>query len=300
MSAKLPTTETPRPSRLVLLSLLATVHCSAVLGIHEAACAGGCDDAGVRSGETSEEEVQQSSDVSDPNAPGPRGSEASSSSGLPASLEGAPPTSDLAPSGLIDIITSACADQAAGEPFCVVNHRVICNEAGAPDRVSVCADADHCLRGAGPDCANCSEAEGGACGMAGCAPDQRRCQGRQLQVCNADGTGFVLERECANEVSCDLDAGCTAAECTPNQRRCRGETLEVCDLTGTFVLQEQCPSGTTCNADQGCVGGACAANERRCQGANLQQCNGARTRFETIQACGKANLCDRAAARCIQ
>jgi hypothetical protein len=143
---------------------------------------------------------------------------------------------------------------------------VICNDEGAPDIVRVCADADHCLRGTGPDCAICSESEGGACSPPACDPGE----------------------------------GCAAAECTPNQRRCRGETLEVCDATGAFVLQEQCPSRTTCSADQGCVASACAANERRCQGANLQQCNEARTRFETIQTCGRANQCDRAAGRCIE
>jgi hypothetical protein len=254
MSAKLATTAAPRPSPLVFLSLLATVQCNTVLGIHEAACVGECDDAGARSGEMSEEEAPPSGGVPASNASGPEESDALPNTGVPASLEGVLPTSDPAPTGLVDIITSACADQAPGEPFCVVNHRVICNEEGTPDIVNVCADAEHCLRGTGPDCAICSEAEGGACNRPACAP---------------------------------------------NERRCRGEALEVCDSTGTFVLQEQCPSRTTCDADQGCVGGACAANERRCQGDKLQQCNEARTRFETIQTCGRANRCDRAAGRCI-
>jgi hypothetical protein len=300
MSAKSATTRAPRPSLLVMLSFLATAHCNAVLGIHEAACVGECDDADAESDEMSEEHGQPGEGVPASNTSEPYPADAVPNTGVPTSLEGVLPTSDPAPTGLVDIIASACADQAPGEPFCVVNHRVICNEEGAPDIVRVCADAEHCLRGTGPDCATCSEGGGGACSTPACAPDQRRCQGKQLQVCNADGTGFVLEQECANELSCDTGEGCAAAECTPNQRRCRGETLEVCDSTGTFVLLEQCPSRTTCSADQGCVGGACAANERRCQGDKLQQCNEARTRFETIQTCGNANQCDRAAGRCIE
>lgn len=308
MSPKVPI-EAPRPGMLGFCIWLATAHCNAVLGIHEAGCVGECDDAGALAGDMSEEGLQPIDGVPAPNVSGSRGSAGSPNAGVPTSLDGmlpapdpvptdpAPP--DPAPPGLVDIITSACADQVAGEPFCVVNHRVVCNDEGVPDSVSVCADAEHCLQGTGPDCALCTEADG-ACGTAACAPDQRRCQGRQLQVCNADRSGFVLEQECAHEVSCDPDAGCAAAECTPNQRRCRGETLEVCGATGTFILQEQCASGTTCSADQGCVGDACAADERRCQGANLQQCNEARTAFETIQRCGNANQCDEAAARCIE
>jgi hypothetical protein len=255
MSAKLATTEAPRPSLIVLLSLLATVRCNAVLGIHGADCVGECEDAGARWGELSEEEAPPSEAVPASNASGPKESEASANTDFPTSLEGVLPTSDPAATGLVDIITSACAEQAPGEPFCVVNHRVICNEEGSPDIVSVCADAEHCLRGTGPDCAICSEAEGGACSRPVCVPDERRC---------------------------------------------RGETLEVCDSTGTFVLLEQCSGRTTCSADQGCVGDACAANERRCQGDKLQQCNEARTRFETIQTCGRANRCDGAAGRCIE
>jgi hypothetical protein len=322
MSMKLPTTAAPRPSMLVFWSLLATVHCNGILGIQEADCAGECHDAGARSGEVLEEkpepsdsapipnasgssemleeELPPSEGVPTPNPSGSSGTAASPDTGAPASLDGRVPTSDPAPTGLVDIITAACADQVTGEPFCVVNHRVICNEAGAPDSVSVCTDADHCLRGSGPDCAICSDADDGACGGPVCAANQRRCQDGQLQVCNADGSGFLLEQQCTNEASCDPDTGCAAPECTPDQRRCRGDTLEVCDSSGTFILQEQCASGTTCSEEQGCVGGACAANERRCQGANLQQCNEERTRFETIQSCGNANLCDAAAARCIE
>jgi hypothetical protein len=300
MTVKVPTTDGRRPSVLVFLTCLATVHCNAVLGIHEAGCFGECDEAGARAGAVADEELQPSDGVPAANASDAGGPTAPSDTGLPTSLEGMLPTTDAGSTGLVGIIASACADQVAGRPFCVVNQRVVCSEEGAPASVEACADAEHCLRGTGPYCASCSEADDGACGRPVCAPRQRRCQGRELQVCNADGSGFVLEQECADELSCDADAGCTVAECTPNQRRCRGEALEVCDSTGTFVVLEQCARGTTCSADQGCVGGVCAANERRCRGANLQQCNEAGTRFETIQRCGKASQCDEAAARCIE
>ncbi|HTV20855.1 MAG TPA: hypothetical protein VMG12_19355, partial [Polyangiaceae bacterium] len=40
-----------------------------------------------------------------------------------------------------------------------------------------------------------------------CAPDQHRCQGANLQVCNADRTGFSLEEECNSAAQCDAEAG---------------------------------------------------------------------------------------------
>jgi hypothetical protein len=251
MSAKLATTDAPRPSLLVSLTLVATVHCNAVLGIHEADCVGECDDAGARSAEMSEEEAAPSEAVPASNASGPEESDASPDIGVPATLEGVLPTSDPAPTGLVDIITSACADQAPGEPFCVVNHRVICNEEGAPDIVNVCADAEHCLRGTGADCAICSEAEGGACSRPACAPDERRCRGEALEVCDSTGT-FVVQEQCPSGTTCNADQGCVGGACAGNERRCQGGKLQQCNEAGTgFETIQNCGGGNRCDGAAG-------------------------------------------------
>jgi hypothetical protein len=295
--------------------LLVTVGCNLVLGIDEAACSGACDAADAAAGAVSVKDVLPggrlpSAGAADAGEPGGQ-----LDTGMPASLDGVarkpldtpstndpdtPSTNDPAPAGLLDIIASACIGQAAGEPFCVVNQRVICNEEGRPDSVTVCADADDCLRGSGADCAACADAEAGGC-LPACAANERRCEGGQLQVCNADRTGFVLQQECGDAMSCDPVGGCRLAACAPEQRRCAGDTLEVCNATGTgFAVQERCPDETTCSPDQGCVRSSCRGGEWRCQGKNLQQCDETRARFEKVQNCGSASLCDAAAGRCIQ
>jgi hypothetical protein len=91
-----------------------------------------------------------------------------------------------------------------------------------------------------------------------CSADQRRCQGAQLQVCNANRTGFVLDEQCASPALCDAEGGsCEPPACAPNQRRCQGATLQVCNANRTgFVTEQQCNNANQCDAEAGvCRGG---------------------------------------------
>jgi hypothetical protein len=135
------------------------------------------------------------------------------------------------------------------------------------------------------------DARAGVCRQPACAPNERRCQGSQLTLCNADRTGFAAVEQCTSAANCDPVSGCRTATCGINELRCAGSALQQCnaDRTG-FDLLADCGNPELCDAADGrcnlCVPGA-----RRCAGAATVAVCAASGLTEDNIACGLLEAC---------
>lgn len=75
-------------------------------------------------------------------------------------------------------------------------------------------EAGECSRGSEPEC-----------GVDVCTPGERRCRGKRLELCNAEGTAFMELERCESKASCSADEGCVEDACAPDERRCRRDEL---------------------------------------------------------------------------
>lgn len=133
-----------------------------------------------------------------------------------------------------------------------------------------------------------------------------RCEGAQVEVCNLEGTGYVIEKLCATAALCRTSGGgsCEPPACETDAKRCTGAAFEQCNPGRTaWEKKNDCASEALCRADgsgdagAGCQAPACAAGERHCNydcptapGTDcIQKCKADRTAYETEIGC--ANQC---------
>jgi hypothetical protein len=146
--------------------------------------------------------------------------------------------------------------------------------------------------------ADCVDAGVGPCAEGRCVPDQLRCDGDLLEVCDSSGKKWALIEQCASVGLCDASAGvCRAAVCDVREHQCTetGELL-VCNTERTgFEHVAQCSSPAFCNAVRGqerCEEAICDAGARRCNGAQLEACRQDQMGYSPVQpACTSAALC---------
>jgi hypothetical protein len=132
-----------------------------------------------------------------------------------------------------------------GVPRCTAGQRR-CTAQGAP-AVEAC-DA----QGAWYVISQCPQAcSMGACtASAACNAGTVRCNGSNIEICNASGTAWLYNQTCA--VSC-MGGVCTGP-CTPNELRCNGNVPETCNAGGSAWV-----AGMTCANE--CYRGACTQND---------------------------------------
>jgi hypothetical protein len=77
-----------------------------------------------------------------------------------------------------------------------------------------------------------------------------RCNGNNIEICNASGTAWLYNQTCA--VSCS--SGVCTGPCTPNQKRCNGRVPETCNVGGSaWVAAQSCMNE--------CYNGECTQND---------------------------------------
>ncbi len=125
-----------------------------------------------------------------------------------------------------------------------------------------------------------------------CEPGMRFCQGSELWVCNAEGSGLDMTMCPGN-----CDEGECIEPCTPNTSRCLTvSTLEICTIQGLAVTQE-CENGC---ADGACQDqSSCKPGEVLCDkvGNKLIKCNSFGTDYFTVEVCD--NTCSEDTNECI-
>jgi len=135
-----------------------------------------------------------------------------------------------------------------------------------------------------------------------CMPNDRRCDGAVLQICNSLQTGWDAVATCASAALCDkTKTACVAPTCTAGAKRCNGAQPEVCkaDLTGWTASGTACASSALCNTTTFlCNPKVCNAGDKKCMGAQPMICNADFTAYIANGAVCPV-MCDAPTASCI-
>ncbi|HEX6272860.1 MAG TPA: hypothetical protein VFZ53_07470 [Polyangiaceae bacterium] len=165
-------------------------------------------------------------------------------------------TSD--PTGRCAVVPDECRGRTPGEAFCEGATRTVCGADLVTTVSTECDSVQHCALATGPDCA-------------ACLPNEHRCTGDVLEVCDDERSAFDVVEECLDE-PCNADAGaCTTLACvTVGERRCMGDRLEACnsDRSG-FDLVDTCEPGLCDPVSLECD--ACVRGERTCADDGTQR-----------------------------
>ncbi len=167
-------------------------------------------------------------------------------------------------------------------------------------------------------CTDCGCPSGNFCNNNRCcsciANEDRRCNGAQIQVCNADCTGWTTEQTCSSTQTCKKTASGSLAcvnlcenDCTTEgQKRCNGGyAIQTCSrssqgcLVWTTTLScktnEYCESGGTTCKTSACTNHSCPTLEAaRCDVRTVQECqndaSGCRV-WKTTNYCAPPQTC---------
>lgn len=95
----------------------------------------------------------------------------------------------------------------------------------------------------------------GQCLNMACAPSQTYCEGNEVRLCNAQGSGSSLVQTCGANQQCDpATASCVSLLCTPGAAVCNGAMATTCNASGTGYVA----GGTDCAAQgKACSNGVC-------------------------------------------
>jgi len=152
-----------------------------------------------------------------------------------------------------------------------------------------CLKTEHCGEGE-----YCQE---GFCIALICEPAQAKCEGEQVLVCTADGSGWALSQTCEEVQYCE-DGKCVDLACKPSSRFCEGDLRKVCAEDGKSVVsQEDCAAANKNCFDGACIEGICVPNEKFCvDGATAATCLADGTNFSTLPCEGQQFCQDGACA----
>jgi hypothetical protein len=154
---------------------------------------------------------------------------------------------------------------------------VQCDELGvAWSQPEACGDEQTCVDG--------------ACFDNVCEPNESRCDGEVLLLCNEHGTQQHRTDCTEGEDLCDADArSCVPRLCDPDSRVCNGDRVFQCSGRGDAYAEIE-----TCGQGERCRGGACLTTctpgEARCEENTLYVCLNDGVN-EDARACGEDALC---------
>ena len=118
---------------------------------------------------------------------------------------------------------------------------------------------------------DCSDFDTSSCqSSTSCIPDDERCVGLSLQVCNDDGQ-WVEEEVC--DSFCDVDNGGCLSACTKNNDiLCSNNTLLICN-NHVWEVKQACEDGYTCDEIKKSCQISCQHDTRRCENNHLFICH---------------------------
>lgn len=199
---------------------------------------------------------------------------------------------------------TSCDIESAGciEACPVVGYR--CN--GAQPERCVQGDEGPVWEAVAAPCASfglcAADAEGASCREPVCGgslPDFR-CDGLDVEECNAERTGYDPVRTCPANTSCDVGTGGEGPTqcdvCPANAFSCAASgALQRCSANGqTLQTVQMCRDRDHCVAGSDGSSGhclVCDAGETRCSGGNLETCSDDRRSWVILEACDPANGC---------
>ena len=134
----------------------------------------------------------------------------------------------------------------------------------APGTVMACNDgnactADTCAKSTGKcsykpmsegaKCADGSICTVGVCKKRICKPAGLRCAGDEVQVCDASGTTWKGQTNCATAKQACAAGKCVAATCTVGARLCHKGQLATCNADGKSYTTKSCDDNNACTTD---------------------------------------------------
>jgi hypothetical protein len=161
---------------------------------------------------------------------------------------------------------------------------------------------DTCKKGA----AFC-DAVSGSCKDEPCTPGTYQCSGVNLQVCNADSSGWRAVDMCETEGLCQATLGagattCAKPMCAAGATQCVDAEPQICnaDRTAFKANGPACATPELCNAGSGtCTLPQCDPGQTQCMGAQPVICNPGRTGYvANAPPCASVALCNVASGTC--
>ncbi len=153
-------------------------------------------------------------------------------------------------------------DQAATWPACLDGDVVSCATNG-----SALAVVEDC-----PEAHFCADA---TCHPWLCSPDQAGCVDSMAYLCNAEGSAYLQEVDCADQDMACSGGECKAVVCEPGQSLCLDPlTLVTCWEDGTDFETLACGEGTFCDeATVLCTPWVCTPESKGCEGETAMTCD---------------------------
>lgn len=116
-----------------------------------------------------------------------------------------------------------------------------------------------------------------------CTPGVVQCNASldALEVCRAEGYGFVEQDKC--QYGCNVDAKACNSVCKPGTQQCVGDELQTCKADGSGWDSTTCANG--CSTEKVACFGTCTPGATRCNGDKLETCSAGGNGF-TEKPCG--------------
>ncbi|HYO93320.1 MAG TPA: hypothetical protein VER33_02360 [Polyangiaceae bacterium] len=134
-----------------------------------------------------------------------------------------------------------------------------------------------------------------------CQPNSTRCYASKIQRCLGGSEWTDVGPPCPSADLCNLAAlACTP--CQPGEYQCSETQLQLCGDDLKWKVSATCASAALCSVTADRRSGACAEpgcplpGQHRCSGNRLQRCALDQSRWDDVELCASASLCDAAAA----
>lgn len=134
-----------------------------------------------------------------------------------------------------------------------------------------------------------------------CQPNSTRCYGAKIQRCLGGSEWTDEGTPCASADLCNLAAlACTP--CQPGEYQCSETQLQLCGDDLKWKAKEICATAALCSVTADRRAGMCVepgcpvSGQHQCVGNRLQRCALDQSRWDDVELCASASLCDAAAA----
>ncbi|MFZ5896502.1 MAG: hypothetical protein ACOY0T_35940 [Myxococcota bacterium] len=150
-----------------------------------------------------------------------------------------------------------------GALSCAANKLLRCDAKGNEQLEQACASDERC------------DANAGACVANVCEPGSTTCDGGDVSVCNADGSGSTVTKNCSLTQVCQ-EGECRDIVCVPNSGFCVQKEVWSCSADGTAAeLVKRCSSKQFCLEQDGaadCSATLCVPATAMCVGSVATEC----------------------------
>ncbi len=129
--------------------------------------------------------------------------------------------------------------------------------------------------------------------------DEKRCNGRNVETCSADGREWEVTTTCKDNEACDEDSiSCMPILCKADQKKCdeNKNAVNICNESKTgWKLDLKCKDSEYCNKrsnmckDKSLI---CNRGEKKCNGSKILKCSDDEKSWKVEDTCLGGSVCD--------